>query len=186
MKKKILFIIILCISSLKCHASTDIEKHIDNNQFIYNKDSPIRTVEVNNHNGMKTWMPYTLFNKISNQYKLQTYAKTDIHGFREIDGRYLVAVGTGVNVPVGGYIDIYLSNGEIIPAIIGDIKADADTDSKHITTVSSGCVCEFIVDKASLTSIITLMGDVSYQYDEWQSPIVAFKVYDSLNYLEEK
>lgn len=142
-------------------------------------------IRSSHHSGIKTWMPYTLFGKKTNQYQIQTIAETDSIGFRCVDGRYLVAVGTGVQADVGQYIDIILENGESIPAIVGDIKDDNDTDELNITTKHNGCVCEFIVDKSSLLIIVKRSGDVSSCNPSWQSPIVSFRVYDQLNVLEE-
>ena len=197
MMKKILYLIpfiIIFSNSLKCSASTGIWSYIENIELkpiiheeiqVQPKQAETRVVEIPNHSGMKTWMPHHLFAKRTNQYVLQQYANTDKYGFRYINERYIVAVGTGANVDVGQYIDIVLENGEIIPAIIGDIKADNDTDDSNLTTVHSGCVCEFIVEKKALQSNIKRSGDVSTFTETWDYPIVEFIVYEQLNILEE-
>lgn len=131
-----------------------------------------------NHNGKKTYMSYTaITDTTSNQYELQSIAYTDEEGFRKVGNRYCVAIGTAFNAEVGQCFDVVLSNGEIINCIVGDIKADQDTDSTHVFT-SQGCCLEFIVDDQDLNSVVKKMGDCSYLCDSWQSPCIQYSVYD--------
>ena len=51
------------------------------------------------------------------QLCLQQEAVTDVNGFRLLDNRYLVAVGTFCNAPCGTYIDLILENGVLIPCL---------------------------------------------------------------------
>ena len=133
------------------------------------------------YTGRKSYESYTaITDKSSMQYQLQQLAVTNEDAFRMIDDRYLVAIGTYFEAPCGSVIDIILENGTIIPAIVGDIKADADTDIWHIFT-ENGCATEFIVDAENTNAQLT--GDVSSLYDEWQSKVKAIRVYDGLNIL---
>lgn len=148
-------------------------------KYISDEESKHRTVKIPNSGNMKTWMPYTaITNKKSQQYKLQQMAYTGEYGIRMYDGRYCIAVGTGVASNVGTYVDLVLENGTIIPCIVGDIKANAHTDSMHLVTRRSNCCSEFIIDKKSLHSMAKRMGDVSYVCDEWNSRVVEIRVYD--------
>ena len=138
---------------------------------------------INGHNGMKTFMSYTtITDKTSNQYALQQMAYTDEMGFRKINSRYCVAIGTAFEVPVGQIFNVELENGEIIPCIVGDIKDDKDTDSSNVFT-SQGCCLEFIVDIPQLDGIIKTLGDCSSKCDEWNSSCFQYVIYD-INYLE--
>lgn len=139
--------------------------------------------EITGHNGMKTFMSYTTIkDKTSNQYKLQQLAYTDDVGFRKIDDRYCVAIGTAFNASVGQIFDAKLENGTVIKCIVGDIKANKDTDIDNIFT-SQGCCLEFIVDTKKLDGIIKTLGDCSSKSDEWSSPCVQYTIYD-IDYLK--
>ena len=119
------------------------------------------------HNGMKTYMSYkAITDKTSKQYKLQQeIAYTDELGFRKVDNRYCVAIGTAFNASVGQYFDAELENGTIIECIVGDIKDDRDTDKSNVFT-SQGCCLEFIVDTKKLDGIIKTVGNCSVKCDE--------------------
>lgn len=116
------------------------------------------------YRGFKSYEPYDLITAQSIQLCLQYQAVTDSNGFRLLDGRYLVAVGTFCNAPCGTYIDLILENGVLIPCIVGDIKADVHTDETNTFTVASMCASEFIVDDA--ISPAAWYGDVSMVYEE--------------------
>lgn len=141
-----------------------------------------REVKIEKHNGIKTWMPYNLFGKKTLQYELQQYAGTDSLGFRYINGRYLCAIGTGADVEIGQYFDLVLENEEIIPCIVGDIKAPNDTNNDNLTTSYSGCVCEFIVDDDVLIKSVKRSGDVSKMDESYDSPVVEIRVYEQINF----
>ena len=138
---------------------------------------------INGHNGMKTFMSYTtITDKTSNQYALQQKAYTDEMGFRKIDDRYCVAIGTAFNASVGQIFDATLQNGTVIKCIVGDIKSDKDTDISNIFT-SQGCCLEFIVDTKKLDGIIKTLGDCSARCDEWDSSCWQFTTYN-IDYLK--
>lgn len=133
---------------------------------------------VKNHSGLKSYMSYkTLTSKSSYQYKLQQKADTDSNGFRKINKRYCVAVGTAFDAQVGQYLDVSLENGTIIECIVGDIKADKDTDKSN-TFTKNGCCLEFIVDIRYLDETCKVMGDCSNLYNEWDSPCKEYYIYD--------
>ncbi len=128
------------------------------------------------YRGFKSYEPYDLITAQSVQLCLQYQAVTDSNGFRLLDGRYLVAVGTFCNAPCGTYIDLILENGVLIPCIVGDIKADVHTDETNTFTIASMCASEFIVDDA--ISPAAWYGDVSMVYEEWNSKIHSVRVYN--------
>lgn len=138
---------------------------------------------INGHNGFKTYMSYRkITDETSYQYVLQQIAYTDEMGFRKINDRYCVAIGTAFNASVGQIFDVVLENGTIIHCVVGDVKADKDTDASNVFT-SQGCCLEFIVDTKELDGIIKTLGDCSSKCDEWNSPCFQYVFYD-INYLE--
>ena len=97
-----------------------------------------------------TYMDYHKVTAVnSRQYALLYHpdAYTDeIHGIRMYDGRYCIALGYHFNAPVGTYVDVYLDNGNVIPCIVGDIKALCDTDETQTYQAFDGSVVEIVVD----------------------------------------
>jgi hypothetical protein len=138
---------------------------------------------IDGHNGMKTYMSYTkITDTTSKQYALQQIAYTDEMGFRKIDDRYCVAIGTAFETSIGQIFDAKLENGTIIKCIVGDIKDDKDTDNNNIFT-SQGCCLEFIIDNAQLDGTIKTLGNCSVRDETWNYPCLQYIVYD-INYLE--
>ena len=152
------------------------------NEFIYPPKSA--TYDIVGHNGKKTFMGYkTITDKTSKQYELQQMAYTDEEGFRKIDNRYCVAIGTAFGVYTGQMFDVELENGTVIECIVGDIKKEKDTDETN-TFTKQGCCLEFIVDTKKLSGTIVMKrGDCSFRVEEWDSPCKQFKIYE-LNYFE--
>ena len=115
-----------------------------------------------NKNDFKSYMPYTaITNKSSEQWKLQQSATTDENGLRCIDGKPMVAVGTGWGVSVGDSAIITCDNSNSFEVIIGDIKDNKHTNTENKTTSSNNCRCEFIVDSSRLNSTVKTMGNVA-------------------------
>lgn len=139
----------------------------------------LNEVDIPSYSGFKSYMGYKSFNTSSNQYRLQQEATTDTEtGLRMINDRYIVAVGSGVGTYIGQYFDLVLENGTVIPCVMGDQKADCHTDGSNLITVHSNCCSEFIVDTSMLNETAKQMGDISYIYNEWQSPVDTIIVYD--------
>lgn len=126
--------------------------------------------------GRKSFEYYTAL-RAYRQADLQEIAFTDSEGFRKVNGRYCIAVGTGVSSSVGTYVDIVLVNGTTINCIIGDIKADKDTMRNNIVTAHNRCASEFIVSH-DLRSDLRRDGNVSKRVSEWDSPVDYFIVYE--------
>lgn len=140
----------------------------------------IKLPELEGYNGGKTYEPYTTITSVNSwQYKLQQKAYTNEDGFRMINGRYMIATGSGVSHDIGRYIDIVLENGTVIPCVIGDAKDDAHTDQEfHIMTKKSHCVSEFLVDTSVMNPDLLLSGNMSNYREEWNSKVVKFILYD--------
>lgn len=140
----------------------------------------IKLPELEGYNGGKTYEPYTTITSVNSwQYKLQQKAYTNEDGFRMINGRYMIATGSGVSHDIGRYIDIVLENGTVIPCVIGDAKDDAHTDQEfHIMTKKSNCVSEFLVDESVMNPDLLLSGNMSNYREEWNSKVVKFILYD--------
>lgn len=134
--------------------------------------------------GQKAYENYSaITNTYSKQYKLQQVAITDEYGFRKFDDRYLIAIGTYFKAPVGTYIDVELANGVVIPCIVGDIKADVDTEENNVYSLSCGCATEFIVDGWKIDPYTK--GDVSSVFKDWESPCIDIVIYE-YNYFDGK
>ena len=148
----------------------DLKNHIsqleaDNIKLKQEQNEPqtstSKTTQIN-HNDFKSYMPYTaITSKASKQLQLQQLAYTDENGLRCIDGRPMVAVGTGWNLSVGDIALITCDNGNSFEVIIGDIKANVDTNSDNKTTSANNCRCEFIVDMGELNSTVKISGNVA-------------------------
>lgn len=156
------------------------EEPVDENVDLTSKYVSYESYDAPNNSGFKSFMDYrTITNTESQQYKLQQhYAYTGEYGIRMADSRYIVAIGTYFTPDIGRYFDIILENGTVIPCILGDQKADADTDSNNIITKHNGCMSEFIVDSYALNKDVKFYGDMSYCLKEWDSPIKTIKVYN--------
>ena len=109
----------------------------------------------------KAYMSYTSINSTTSlQYKLQQKAITDKNGFRILDDKYMVAVGTYYAKTCGEEIIVTLEDGKEINCIVSDIKQDIHTDSKN--QHRNGNVVEFIVDINKINSESRKRGDMSY------------------------
>lgn len=110
--------------------------------------------------GQKTFMDYrAITSPTSRQYALQQNAQTNDLGLRTLNGAYMVAMGTYYG-DVGDLFEITLETGSCFRVIMGDVKADIDTDetNRH----RNGNLLEFIVDGDRLSSEVWKTGDISY------------------------
>ena len=117
----------------------------------------------------KSYMSYkAITNTRSEQYKLQQECWTDDYGLRRYDDKYVIALGTYYADDIGDEFKITLDSGKVFRAVVGDFKADRDTDKLNQYTPTSDvgkCVLEFIVDTPKLDKSVRKMGDVSYCND---------------------
>ena len=149
--------------------------------FMDNIDvKPIECAEyiVPNYSGFKSYMTYKKFSKSSEQYSLQQLAITDEYGFRRFEDYYIIAMGSFFGAKVGQRVDLVLENGEVIKCVIGDAKADNDTDASNIFS-KNNCLSEFLVDTKKLEPTVKGRGDVShFPNEQWDSPVTEVIVYE--------
>ena len=141
------------------------------------EETVVATYNVPLGSGKKTYMDYRCLKGNNPQTRLQSISTTDSTGIRVTNGRYCVAVGSYFNINIGQYFALILQNGTVIKCVKADAKADNHTDSSGIYTVNSGCMSEFIVQTSALNSSAKRMGDISYTFKEWDSPVVKVVVY---------
>lgn len=114
-------------------------------------------------NSFKSYMGYgSITNKNSKQWQLQEIAYTNENGFRMIDNKYLVAIGTFYTKECGDEFKITLESGKEIDVIIGDVKQDIHTNNTHQYSPLNGNMVEFIVDTKKINNMSRKMGDMSY------------------------
>lgn len=147
--KKLSFVLMIIITILSCNVN------IFGSGGYTTKSTPC-------NNSFKAYMSYkTITNISSSQYKLQQRATTGKYGIRTVNGRYCIAVGSYYTTTIGTKIDIVMENSNIIQCVLGDVKADAHTDSLNRAN-PNGCIIEFLVDMNTLDKTCKRMGDMSY------------------------
>lgn len=146
-------------------SNVEIKKEIENTKINDEDLLELQEMEIPNEvdGSFKTYMSYkAITDKESKQWELQEQAYTNENGFRMIDGKFLVAMGSFYTVNCGDEFIITLSTGKKINVMIGDVKQDIHTNSTHQYVVSNGNIIEFIVDIDELDDLSRKMGDVSY------------------------
>lgn len=134
---------------------------------------------VPSNNSFKSYMSYKAITmKSSPQYKLQQTAYTDMYGLRMVNGRYCIALGTYYTSTIGAKVDVVMANGSILKCIVGDIKANKDTDSQNIKA-QDGSVVEFIIDSSALHPMARRMGNISYAAEKFSGEITEIRVYQN-------
>lgn len=145
----------------------------DNKAKYTDKSATIRT-------NVKCYMPISAITcKSSYQYKIRKhYAYTGEYGISQVYGRFCCALGSYYGVSIGQYFDLILENGNVIPCIAGDAKADCDTDkATHSYTKYNKCMTEFIIGSTRiLNQYIHRSGNVS-SINEFNSPVKTIRIY---------
>lgn len=154
-------------------------------------DAPIDISEVAEAN-TKTYMKYqTLgYDSWNRQGHLarQSKAYTGEYSLRMIDGRIFIAVGSYYCRQVGTYIDVLLEDGTVLPCIMGDAKANKDTDITHRYQKYDKSVIEFIIDspgkdRRDYSYFKTMYPQVHGNFSnipEFSSPVKGLRVYDKV------
>lgn len=123
--------------------------------------------DVNCNSWFKSYMPYTaVTDTSSSQYELLngSDAYTDINtGIRMVGDRYCVALGSYYTTEIGQKVDLVLDNGNVIKCVLGDCKADCDTNASN-QYAGSGDVAEFIVDYNIFNNLKDASGTVNWVY----------------------
>lgn len=110
--------------------------------------------------GFRSWMPFTALATGTPQYNVSSQARPNGYGILEYEGRAVVAVGFGWGLTIGDTATVTTTNGSF-KIVVGDWKANCDTDATHKVTTANGCVVEFIVDRSCLASCIKTSGSVA-------------------------
>ena len=138
--------------------------------------------------GMGTYHTYmgwrTITSPTSLQYQLRERSGEhyDSEGFAIIDGRYVIACTT-LYGQVGDYVDFQRENGEIIHAVIGDIKNQNDAGCNQYGHDNGKCVVEFVVKKSTWYPSHANPGTAGC-HPEWNSRVVR-AVNTGYNYLQQ-
>ena len=96
------------------------------------------------------------------EYSLKESATLNENGVACVDGRMLIAIGTGHGVSVGENIDVYLTSGKVLHCKMGDTKSNRDTGPDNIVHASDRSIIEFIVETSCMNRKAKQMGDMSY------------------------
>lgn len=144
----------------------EINKHRTANGTVFNIPSSWNSA-------FKAYMGYqAVTDTTSPQYKLlRNQGYTDEMGLRMVDGRYCIAMGSGFASKIGTKIDIELTNGTIIPCILGDQKSDRHTKDGHMRCISNGSVAEFIVDDNEFYKHKDSSGTVNFAHEGWDAKL---------------
>lgn len=135
-----------------------IKKHQNEERSTKNSKSSKGNLSLDT--GFRSWMPYTALRSGTPQYKVVHMASPNEYGILECKGRAVVALGTGWGFTIGDTATIHTTNGSF-KIVVGDWKANCDTDASNKVTVSNGCVAEFIVDRSRLAGCIRTSGSVA-------------------------
>lgn len=113
---------------------------------------------------------HTITSTTSRQYQLREISGEhyDEEGFARIDGRYVIAC-TSTFGEVGDYIDFYRENGDVIHAVIGDIKNQSDPGCNEYGHSQGQCVVEYVVSKSWYPSHAN--PGTEYCHPEWNSRV---------------
>lgn len=123
--------------------------------------------DVNCNSWFKSYMPYTAVTDTSSrQYKLLNGSEAytdDNTGIRMVGDRYCIALGSYYTTEIGQKVDLVLDNGNVIKCVLGDCKADCDTNASN-QYAGSGDVAEFIVDYNIFNNLKDASGTVNWVY----------------------
>lgn len=149
------------------------------------QEPPSTSYTAPQHSGFKSWLPHrrqngdNMFASWSTQYKLQLKANTSPNGLRKYKDRYLIALGSYYTETIGTYVDLIMEDGTVIKCILGDQKADKDTDTFN-QVHNDGSLVEFLVDRTRIPHIVKQRGDVSFVDESFNQKVAYIKVYDKI------
>ena len=101
-----------------------------------------------------TYMPVrSITARSSYQFQFRPHLSPDNFGFMRYGDAYAVALGTYYGITIGGIYEIEFADGEVIFAVLGDVKRDSETDPTNrfhpapgTTNMRIGNIIEFIMD----------------------------------------
>lgn len=123
------------------------------NDQVSDKDEIIKAYP---HREFKSYMSWKALSPKSKQGQFSAQATPDPEtAIMTYNGRYLVALGFAYADEVGQEIDIIMESGQVIPAVVGDFKAEEHTDEHGSTQRWDGSVVEFVVSSNAEAAEIT-------------------------------
>ena len=159
------------------YEETDIPQKIVNtiNKWEIGQEVPLPSIPSN----MKLCTDYRFYNiKGTPHNRLQLSAWTDEFGCRRYNDDYIVGLGSFYSVDIGDRFEVTLDTGRVFTIILGDGKADCDTDELNMFTPCfnyEGEYCanilEFIIDKDVMYDKCYQYGSLDY-HDEFKGNIV--------------
>lgn len=139
------------------------------------------TYSVPTNNSFKSYMDCSYITDVnSKQYAFKFEYLCSASGIMLVDGRYVIALGSYYTTNIGNRVDLVMENGAIVECIIGDVKADKDTDSTNRQHSIDNSVVEFIVATDFLSDKVRTMGDCSYADERLIGEIKEIRVYDEI------
>lgn len=119
---------------------------------------------------MKQYTDYRIYGIEGTPHnRLRNSSYTDIDGMRRFGSDYIVAIGSFYSTDIGDRFEVELDSGNVFTVIVGDGKADVDTDINNMyapCTNYNGEMCanvlEFIVDTDTLPEKVISYGSVSH------------------------
>ena len=110
-------------------------------------------------------------------YRMRLLAETDDHGARKYRDCFMVGLGSYYTEDIGDVFEVTLDNGYSFRIILGDGKADGDTDDRNMYTpvpdwFGEECanVLEFIIDAENMPNDAYESGGMHY-FEEFQGNI---------------
>lgn len=135
-------------------------------------------MDVPSNNSFKSYMgAHKITDTNSAQYQLKSEYLDSACGIKLVDNRYVIAIGTYYTETIGTRADLVMKSGEVVPCIVGDIKADEDTDATNRQHNVDGSVVEFIVNSDTLSSEAKSHGDCSWADPRLMGEIKAIRIY---------
>ena len=135
-------------------------------------------MDVPSNNSFKSYMDCsTITDTSSAQYALKYEYLSSASGIMVVEDRFVIALGSYYTTEVGCRVDLVMANGNVIPCIVGDCKADKHTDSMNRQHSVDKSVVEFIVATDNLSDEVRLHGDVSYADSRLMGEIDSIRVY---------
>jgi len=123
------------------------------NDQVSDKDKIIKAYP---HREFKSYMSWKALSPKSKQGQFSAQATPDPEtAIMTYNGRYLVALGFAYADEIGQEIDIIMESGQVIPAVVGDFKAEEHTDEHNSTQRWDGSVVEFIVSDNEAANKVT-------------------------------
>lgn len=128
----------------------------------------------------KAYMDYrniTAVNSVQYDMQYNWGAYTDEYGIRKIGDDYCVALGTGITSGCGERFRVTLDTGSTFTVIVGDVKADVDTDITNTYRPMGGArgnVIEFIVDTYNMSYDVRNSGSIG-TYEEFSGNVISLE-----------